>query len=178
VLIALTGIFFFGLAFAAIWTFGERIGVTAGIDKRVVGVVLSSNLLITALGSLLAAALGSRHGRFTPLAVSYLVLGACMIAVAHMSSIGIFALALGGLGLGVGFGMPFQLATVSSLDRSGRFVSLIAAAQGLGTAFGPFAGGLAFDRGGAARVGWVGLAALVVSFAAFGALKLATASSK
>lgn len=177
VLMALAGIFCFGLAFAAIWTFGERIGVTAGIDKRAVGMVLSSNLLITALGSLLAAALGNRHGRFAPLVASYLVLGGCMIAVAHISSMVIFAVALGGLGLGVGFGMPFQLATVSSLDRSGRFVTLITGAQGLGTAFGPFAGGLAFEYAGAAGAGWVGLAALVGSFAAFSALKLTGASA-
>ncbi len=178
VLSALVGIFFFGLAFAAIWTFGERIGVAAGIDKRSVGIVLSSNLLVTAVGSLLAAALGNRHGRFLPLTAAYIVLALCMIAVVHISSLGIFALALGGLGLGVGFGMPFQLATVSSLDRSGRFVILITAAQGLGTAFGPFVGGIAVDRAGAAGAGWVGLAALVASFIAFAALRVARVSTR
>jgi MFS family permease len=172
VLTALVGIFFFGLAFAAIWTFGERIGVSAGLDQRAVGVVLSSNLLVTGLGSLLAAALGNRYGRFTPLALSYVVLALCMIAVAYISSFAVFALAIGGLGFGVGFGMPFQLATVSSLDNSGRFVILITAAQGLGTAFGPFAGGMAVDQAGAAGAGWVGLAALIASFIAFAALRI------
>jgi MFS family permease len=172
VLTALVGIFFFGLAFAAIWTFGERIGVSAGLDKRAVGAVLSSNLLITGLGSLLAAALGNRYGRFAPLALSYIVLALCMIAAAHISSFAVFALAIGGLGLGVGFSMPYQLATVSSLDDSGRFVILITAAQGLGTAFGPFAGGIAVDHTGAPGAGWVGLAALIASFVAFGALRI------
>ena len=171
VLTALVGIFFFGLAFAAIWTFGERIGLSAGLDKRAVGTVLSFNLLVTGVGSLLAAALGSRYGRFLPLTVSYTVLALCMIAVAHVASLSIFALALGGLGLGVGFGMPFQLATVSSLDHSGRFVILITAAQGLGTALGPVVGGIAVDHAGAQGAGWVGLAAFIGSFTAFAALR-------
>ena len=171
VLTALIGIFFFGLAFAAIWTFAERIGLAAGLDKGSVGVVLSFNLLVTGVGSLLAAALGSRYGRFAPLTLACLVLALSMVAVTHISSLTVFALAIGGLGLGVGFGMPFQLATVSSLDRSGRFVILITAAQGLGTAFGPLAGGIAVDRAGAPGAGWVALTALVASFLAFARLR-------
>ena len=171
VLTALIGIFFFGLAFAAIWTFAERIGLAAGLDKGSVGVVLSFNLLVTGVGSLLAAALGSRFGRFAPLTLACLVLALSMVAVTHISSLTVFALAIGGLGLGVGFGMPFQLATVSSLDRSGRFVILITAAQGLGTAFGPLAGGIAVDRAGAPGAGWMALAALAASFLAFARLR-------
>ena len=44
--------------------------------------------------------------------------------------------------------MPYQMGYLAALDRDNRFVLLIAAAQGLGSAAGPFAGGAAADAGG------------------------------
>jgi hypothetical protein len=163
----LGGIFLFGLFFAAIWAFALRIGVVAGFSRTSVGAVLSSNLLVTGVGSSLASAVSLKSGRTLPVLVSYGVLAACAGALAHPVDFWVFAVALIGLGLGVGFCMPFQLGAISSLDEEGRFVSLIAAAQGIGSALGPLIGGVAFDAVGAFGVGVVALIVLALSFVAF-----------
>jgi DHA1 family inner membrane transport protein len=167
--LALAGIFLFSLAFAAVWAFAERIGTRAGFAAPTVASVLASNLLVTGLGSLLVAALGSRVGRMSALACSYALLAVCMGMLGSAGSVVYFAVVVTGLGFGVGTGMPYQMSLVGRLDPQGRFVTLIAAMQGFGTALGPLAGGFAFAGGGATALGLVGVAALAVSFILIGA---------
>jgi len=163
----LAGIFLFGLFFAAIWTFALQIGVAAGFNRDAVGAVLSSNLLVTGIGSVAASAVSSRSGRRAPLLLSYGALALCAAALAVPFGFATFAIALIGIGLGVGFCMPFQLGAISSLDEGGRFVSLIAGAQGIGSALGPLLGGAAFDAVGASGVSMVAVAVLALSLVAF-----------
>ena len=160
---ALLGILATAVAFAAIWAFAERIGVHAGFDHKVIGPVISFNLLATAAGSLAATALAPSMKRKLALLVGLSVMALCVLSLLNAETFWVYGAAITGLGLSVGFVLPFQMATVSDLDASGKFVALIAAAQGLGSAAGPFIGGLAADVGGYQALVGIAFIALMVS---------------
>jgi predicted MFS family arabinose efflux permease len=154
----------FSLAFAAVWAFAERIGSLSGFAEPAVASVLSSSLLFTGLGSVAVVFVGKRVGRWKVLVSMFLLLALCMLLLGHVAEIELFAFAIAGLGFGVGAALPYEMAIVSECDVRGRFVTLIVAMQGLGTALGPIAGGMAFQSFGVTAVGLVGVSALVLSF--------------
>lgn len=169
--LALIGIVTTALAYAAVWAFAERIGVTAGFEREAIGPVLAFNLLATAAGSLLATVAGGRLGRRAALYLGLGAMGASVVALGSHDAYAVYAVGLTGLGFGIGFVLPFQMATLATLDAGGRFVVLITAAQGLGSAAGPFLGGIAAGMGGYDALVWFALAALVASAAAFAGLR-------
>ena len=148
VALALLAILGTSFGFAAVWAFTERIGIDAGFNTSQISPVIASNLLASAGGSVLATVLGMRVGRMLPLFVGMLAILASIVSLATVDSFGTYAAAVAGLGLSIGFVMPYQMGYLAALDRDNRFVLLIAAAQGIGSAAGPFAGGAAADAGG------------------------------
>ncbi len=166
-ILALAGLFLTGFAFACIWSLAARIGLSLGFDEGRIGPVLSSNLLMTGVGSLTASFIGTRLGRTGPLVGALSLLAICMVALQGGANFGLFAGALLGLGFGMGIAIPFQLAAVAATDRDGRLVSLLAAVQGLGTALAPPCAGLLFDAFGVAPVVLTGLTAILLSMIAF-----------
>ncbi len=148
IMLALFAIFATSFAFAGVWAFTERIGADAGFTASQIGPVISSNLLASAAGSVLATVLGTRLGRMLPLLGGMLAMLVSVIALITVDSFGTYAAAVAGLGFCVGLVMPYQMGHLAALDRDNRFVLLIAAAQGIGSAAGPLAGGVAADAGG------------------------------
>lgn len=167
VVLALTGILMTGFAFAAIWAFAERIGVNAGFERDAISPVIASNLLASAGGSVLATILGTQLGRKASLFAGLLVMIMAIISLSGAETFWLYATAIAGLGFGVGFVMPYQMATLAVLDKEGRFVVLIAAAQGLGSAAGPLLGGVAADAGGIQVLILMAVLTLILSGAAF-----------
>lgn len=156
-LLALASLLVVGFAFACIWSFGARLGADAGFDDRIVGAILSSNLLLTGIGSLGATAMGNRFGRLPPIFASLILMGLCMAGLVANGSLVVFAFSICGLGLAMGVAMPFQLAAIAADDRNGRLVSLIAAVQGGGTALAPPLAGWVLDTHGAGAIALIGL---------------------
>lgn len=167
VVLALLGIFTTGFAFATVWAFAERIGVGAGFDRNAISPVVASNLLASAAGSVLATIVGTQFGRKPAVSFGIAVMAASVIALSGAATFWLYALAIVGLGFGVGFVMPYQMATLAVLDAKGRFVVLIAAAQGLGSAAGPYLGGLASDLGGMQLLILMAVVILVLSGISF-----------
>ncbi|MEM8815280.1 MAG: MFS transporter [Pseudomonadota bacterium] len=146
--IALLGILLTGFAFASVWAFAERIGVIAGIETGLISAVIASNLLASAAGSVVASLLGTRYGRKLPLLLGMAAMLAAIAALNWASSFWLYAAGLAGLGFTVGLVLPYQMGKLAALDTRQRFVVLIAAAQGIGSAGGPALGGMAADTGG------------------------------
>lgn len=161
--LALLSLLLTGFAFACIWSFGARLGADAGLEDRVVGAILSSNLLLTGIGSLAATAVGKRFGRLPPILGSLVLMACCIAGLTLRSDLTRFALAIGGLGLAMGIVMPFQLAAVAADDRNGRLVSLIAAVQGGGTALAPPIAGWALDARGSGVVATISLVSVLLA---------------
>lgn len=165
--LALAGLFLTGFAFACIWSLGARIGLSLGFDEAKVGSALSSNLLLTGVGSLTASFIGARFGRTGPLVGALALVAFCMVVLQSPASFTLFAGALVGLGLAMGIAIPFQLAAVAAADQHGRLVTLMAAVQGLGTALAPPLAGHIFDLYGVMPVALMGLTSVLLSIAAF-----------
>lgn len=145
---ALVGIMTTSFAFASIWAYAERIGVDSGIARSAIAPIIATNLLASGAGSLLAIALGTKFGRRCSLFAGLITMVVTVLLLSGAGNLSLYAVAIIGLGFGVGFVMPYQMATLSVLDKQGSFVVLIVAAQGFGSAAGPVLGGLASDAGG------------------------------
>ena len=161
--LALLGLLATGLAFAAVWAFAERIGVAAGFDESQISPAIAGNLLASAAGSTVATLIGSRKGRGLPLMLGLFLFAGCILLLTQSSVFLLYALGVTGLGFFVGFVLPYQMGAISSADTAGRFVVMIAAAQGLGSAMGTYGGGMVFDLGGARLLAGFAAATLVVS---------------
>lgn len=159
---ALLGILATGFAFAAVWAFAERIGVAAGFDNSQISPVVASNLLASAAGSVLAMLLGTRFGRRQTLLAGMILMVAAIVALSWSETYGLYAIGIVGLGFTVGLVLPYQMGTLAALDTEGRFVVLITAAQGIGSAAGPALGGVAVDTGGLQSLVVAAVVALVL----------------
>jgi len=167
IILALFGILTTGLAFTAIWAFAERIGADAGFAKDAISPVIASNLLASAAGSVLATVLGTKLGRKLSLFTGLAAMIVAILALSGASVFLLYAIAIVGLGFGVGFVMPYQMATLAALDKKGKFVILIAAAQGLGSAAGPLLGGFFADMAGMQALVIMAVLTLLISGLAF-----------
>ena len=163
VALALLAILGTGFAFAAVWAFAERLGASAGFAASSISAVIASNLLASALGSVAATLLGMRAGRWIPLAVGMLAMLLSVLALLQLAEFWLYAVALAGLGFAIGFVLPYQMGNIAALDGKNRFVVLIPAAQGLGSALGPWLGGAAAEVGGYRLLIGAAAAALVIS---------------
>lgn len=170
VALALLGILATGFAFAAVWAFAERIGVASGFDAGRISPVVASNLLASAAGSVLATVLGTRFGRRRTLLAGMALMVGAILALSGAPAYWLYAVGVVGLGFTVGLVMPYQMAALAALDREGRFVVLITAAQGIGSAMGPVLGGAMVDAGGLGYLVITAAAVLVAGAMLFGVI--------
>ena len=143
--LAATLVFFAGAS--AIWAFIERIGADNGFEAAELGVLLSITLVFALIGSLLAAALGSRFGNVKPF-----VAGAALsiLALLLLNMQGSFALYASGACLQtfvIGLLLPYSITEVADLDIDGRYVVLTVPAIGIGAMTGPGLAGILSQSG-------------------------------
>ena len=140
--LCLLAIAFFNVAASAFWAFSERIGTSIGLSETSVAAILTLCNLFSLTGSILAYWLGRRWGQHRPQLGAILVMILVYAAWAvHLSPVGY---ALGVLLFFEVWSMAsvYQLSTLSGLERSGRYVALVPAAQGVAQSAGPFLAGL------------------------------------
>lgn len=138
----LAGVVLFNVAASAFWAYSERIGISIGLSQQAVANTLTLCNLFSLTGSVLAYWLSLRFGHHRPqlaaLAMMLAVFGAWSM---HLSATGYV------IGVLIFFevwsmSQVYQLGTLNGIDRSGQFVALVPAAQGLGQSAGPFIAGL------------------------------------
>jgi MFS family permease len=172
VVFALLGLLTTSLVFAAVWAFAERLGVASGFDSTQISPIVASNLLGSAAGSVLAGMLGTRFGRKRTLLIGLSVMTLSVLCLLWADSYWIYGVAVVGLGFTVGFVLPYQMGTVAALDKDGKFVVLIGAAQGVGSALGPVLAGIGFGLGGITALVSIAVTAMVVSAVLFAVIKV------
>ncbi|WP_432698085.1 MFS transporter [Marinobacterium sp. YM272] len=142
VILALTSMTLFFLGQGAIWAFGDRIGVSGGLDSQAVANALALTAFASLFGALLSAWMDVKFGRTWPILIAILVqLAALTLFYGEMSSI-YFTLLFSIFAFCWNFGIAFQVGVVASMDRTGRYTALIPAFQGAGLALGPFIAGI------------------------------------
>ncbi len=135
----------------AYWTYIELASLDAGVAPHWIGQILVWTSFCSLLGCLFATLVSDRFGLARPLLVALIV---------HASIVGMLALGIGDVNILVSvfsfnflwiFIDVYQMSTVANVDHSGRFASLLPAAQGLGQIIGPniaatvLATGLGYD---------------------------------
>ena len=120
-----------------LWAFIERIGVDLSMSGQQIGIVLAILKVLGGVAALIAVFAGRRFGGRWPHIVSLamVAIGAYLLDDAG----GFIAYAVGAWAWEFGFSLSqcYQMAAVPRLDRSGRLTTLVAAAAGVGAAFGP-----------------------------------------
>ena len=135
--LVLTAVVFTYINIGGYWAYIELATVNTDASPEWVASMLVYTSFFSLIGCLLAVLLSNRFGLSRPLLVS-LVFQASIVVM----------LVFGITNYSVAFSMfafnfcwifvdIYQAATVSNVDRSGRYVSLLPAAQGLGNAIGP-----------------------------------------
>ena len=170
--LSLLGLLATGLAFAAVWAFAERIGNAMGFSASQISPVVASNLLGSAAGSVLATIIGTRFGRKRTLIVGMMFMALSLMCLLRAEQFLPYAAAIVGLGFTVGFVLPYQMGIIAGLDTGGKFVVLIGAAQGIGSALGPLLGGIGFGAGGTPALVAITVTTVVVSTIIFSAITI------
>lgn len=121
----------------AYWTYIELATARAGLQAAWVSSVLVWVSFMSILGCLLATLISNRYGLARPLLVTLFL---------HAGIVGMLAFRISNLTFLISvytfnflwiFIDVYQMATVANVDHSGRFASLLPAAQGLGQIVGP-----------------------------------------
>ncbi len=135
--LALAAVALFTLNLGALWTYIERIGVSAGLSSPQVGTMLAVALAISVLGALCASQLGDRFGRRLPLVVAMAgQLVAVVLITEHASAVA-FAIGATLYGLAWAVAVPYFYGVVASHDPGGRLIVLAPAVQAIGLSLGP-----------------------------------------
>jgi predicted MFS family arabinose efflux permease len=120
-----------------IWIYFERIGFALHMEPDQLGLVLSVGTLLGLLGSLASVALGTRLGRFFPIAIGH-VLSMVSVGLLQGASIGGFYAAAALLNVAITLLTPYCLGALALTDRDGRMALLgtfaLLAGYGLGPA--------------------------------------------
>ena len=121
----------------AYWTYIELAAMDAGLDGEWVGSVLIWVSFFAVLGCLVATVLSDRFGLARPLLVTLLLHAATAFLLVAGIDEPRFFVSLYAFNFLWIFVDVFQMGSVANLDGSGRFASLMPAAQGLGQILGP-----------------------------------------
>jgi predicted MFS family arabinose efflux permease len=140
-----TGLIWLGLVASVIffvnvfgfWAFVERIGQEAQLPPGTIGLALGVSQVVAILGALGAAWASDRYGRYWPLLI--VLVGQAWSLFALRGSFGpvAFFVATGAFQALFIVGVSYQMGAIAGLDVRGRFLVMMTAAQGLGSAIGP-----------------------------------------
>ncbi len=119
------------------WTYIERIGNAAGLSNVYIGSVLALSMVAALFGSASAAWLGNRMGVIWPFVISGIGSIVAVALTTQNASRETYALAAMLFEWMWLFVNAYQMALVAMLDRAGRYVVLVPAAQGVGAIIGP-----------------------------------------
>jgi predicted MFS family arabinose efflux permease len=155
-----TLVFFAGAS--AVWAFVERIGAQNGFEPAALGVLLSVTLVFALLGSLLAAAMGSRFGNVKPFVAGAVLSLVALTLLNTQESFVFYAMGACLQTFVIGLLLPFAITEVADLDTDGRYVVLTVPAIGIGAMAGPALAGVLSQSGDfRSLLAFVGITAVV-----------------
>lgn len=147
----------FSLGSGAMWSFAERIGHALHLSGPTIGVVLSTAVFSSLIGSGLAAVASDRIGRATAIGIGLVGGGAACMMLALASGLWIYAVAACLYWIFSIFFYVLMLGTAAAIDPTGRLATLGTGCERLAFAFGAPIGGMFVDLGSFL---WIGLLAV------------------
>ena len=126
------------LSLAALWTFAQDLGRTAGLSSEATASFLGVSQLIGLIGTLAPWLLGPRIGRAALGAVGLLVTAVGVVVIALVHTPTAYITANLAVNLGYWIVLPLSLSIAADLDRnSGRLVAFMLGMSSIGLAIGP-----------------------------------------
>ena len=147
----------FSLGSGAMWSFAERIGHALHLSGPTIGVVLSTSVFMSLLGSGLAAFASDRIGRATAIGIGLVGGGGACMMLALANGLWVYAAAAALYWIFSIFFYVLMLGTAAAIDPTGRLATLGTGCERLAFAFGAPIGGMFVDLGSFL---WIGLLAL------------------
>jgi MFS family permease len=143
----LTSFLAFYTATGAFWAFAFVIGEWQGLAPAAIGSVMSLSMLLSILGGILVAVVGSRFGRLAPLLAA--LLGSAGFTALLLRPLGMagYAAAVCGVNLLFCCVVALFFSLFGHVDRSGRLLSMASLLIGIGLALGPWLLGGSADGG-------------------------------
>jgi MFS transporter, DHA1 family, inner membrane transport protein len=163
------GLYF--LMIGAVWGYLEGIAREAGLTLQQTGAALSIGLLVSLLGSGVAAWTGLRYGRALPLIVTavFQVLSLYLLTrLGHYSDV-VLAFYVFNTVFQIfwSYIIAYFIIIFNDVDPSGRFVTLYGMITHLTLALGPYVGAFLIRDGRHVALLWFGIAAVVLCYACF-----------
>jgi predicted MFS family arabinose efflux permease len=128
------------------WAFSAVIGQHCGLNPHRLTLYTASAAWAAPLGGLLAAFLGTRFGRLTPVLMALVTEIGAIYALSHWFRGPVYLVTLCTLFFVSYFVQPYILGMASTLDRNGGVAASAAGAYRLGGFIGPIFGGLLIQR--------------------------------
>lgn len=144
------------LSLAALWTFAQDLGRTAGLSAEATSSFLGFSQLIGLLGTMAPWLLGPRIGRAALGAAGLLVTAVGVVAVALVHTPTVYIAGNLAVNLGYWVVLPLGMSVAADLDRnSGRLVAFILGMSSVGLAIGPSLAGPLLGGEDTTLGGWV-----------------------
>lgn len=147
----------FSLGSGAMWSFSERIGHALNLSGPTIGVILSTAVFSSLIGSGLAAFASDRIGRATAIGIGLVGGGAACLMLALAGGLWVYAAAACLYWIFSIFFYVLMLGTAAAIDPTGRLATLGTGCERLAFAFGAPIGGMFVDFGSFL---WIGLLAV------------------
>jgi len=161
---ALASMFAYFLAQGVIWAYLFLIGTSAGIGEQAVANSFTISQFVAIFGALTAALVGMRFGRPIPLTLG--ILGAVVSVLFMFGSMTAVAFGIIVIVYNYLWNMthPYLLATMASLDQTGRVVVFAVSMQTTGLALGPALAAFFVLENDFTNVIWLGAGLFMTSF--------------
>lgn len=152
----------------AVWTYIERAGISAGIERVMVSKILSIANLTGVIGALIAVWLSSRWGQARMLLASLIGVSAVFTFIATNLTFTTYVSGLIVFNILWVLVNVYQMGTLANLDHTGRYGALVPFAQDTAAAIGsPIAGAILAGGLGYPAVFFFGAACAFLSFIIF-----------
>ncbi len=145
-LIGLLAVLLFYVSLNGVWTFMGALAESVNIDAQVSGNVLAIASLLGIAGALSATVLGGRQNFRLPLLAGYAVMIVGILLLAGSPDETRFTIAALGFKYAWTFALPFILASLANIDRTGQLMSLVNMVIGGGLALGPLIAGRMIEQ--------------------------------
>lgn len=147
VALTVAAILAFYIAIGGVWTFASMAAGKAGISSENTGLILAVASLFGIAGAMTATYLGGRRARTTMLLLGYGILLVSVIALAAVTDVTAYSIAICAFKFAWTFVLPFIVAEVAGREQSGRLLAFMTLIIGTGLSLGPLFAGLMLGAG-------------------------------
>jgi DHA1 family inner membrane transport protein len=139
----------------SVWSFYFALGQKAGMDASAVSRSIQYTVIVSSLAATIPMILGTRFGRFSPLAICLCAQTAAAAVISTSHSILAFDVAAEVYTASGFLALPYYFGYAIAEDPSGRAATVVSAAYLLAAAVSPYLGGMMIEQLGVQSIAWL-----------------------